>query len=97
MARRRGIRFTGKFYMLLALVFIAVTVVLVLLLSDVGGGTLEAGTMRMELAVKGVVIRDEMSISVDRYDKVMFEAAEGAESYEGMPVAGYTNGATATT
>ena len=31
MARRRGIRFTGKFYMLLALVFIAVTVVLVLL------------------------------------------------------------------
>lgn len=87
MARRRGIRFTGKFYMLLALVLIAVTVALVLLLSDVGGGTLEAGTMRMELAVKGVVIRDEMSISVDRYDKVMFEAAEGAESYEGMPVA----------
>ena len=43
--------------------------------------------MRMELAVKGIVIRDEMSVTVDKYDKVMFQAAEGAESYEGMPIA----------
>ena len=87
MARRRTVRFTGKFYMLLALVLIAVTVGAVLLLSDSGGGTLETGTMRMELSAKGVVIRDEMSVSVDRYDKVMFLAAEGVECYEGMPQA----------
>lgn len=87
MARRRTVRFTGKFYMLLALVLIAVTVGAVLLLSDSGGGTLETGTMRMELSAKGVVIRDEMSVSVDRYDKVTFLAAEGAECYEGMPIA----------
>lgn len=87
MARRRGVRFTGKFYMLLALMLVAVTVAVVLLLSDSGGGTLETGTMRMELAVKGIVIRDEMSVTVDKYDKVMFQAAEGAESYEGMPIA----------
>jgi len=65
MARRRGVRFTGKFYMLLALMLVAVTVAVVLLLSDSGGGTLETGTMRMELAVKGIVIRDEMSVTVD--------------------------------
>lgn len=87
MARRRRVRFTGKFYMLLALMLVAVTVAVVLLLSDSGGGTLETGTMRMELAVKGIVIRDEMSVTVDKYDKVMFQAAEGAESYEGMPIA----------
>ncbi len=87
MARRRRVRFTGKFYMLLALMLVAVTVAVVLLLSDSGGGTLETGTMRMELAVKGIVIRDEMSVTVDKYDKVMFQTAEGAESYEGMPIA----------
>ena len=87
MARRRKVRFTGKFYILLAFVLIAATVSIALLLSDSSGGTLETGAMRMELSVKGVVIRDEMSISVDRYDRVAFEVAEGAESYEGMPVA----------
>ena len=80
MARRRKVRFTGKFYMLLALVLIAATGAVVLLLSDSGGGTLETGAMRMELSVKGVVIRDEMSISVDRYDRVAFEVAEGHDA-----------------
>ena len=70
MARRRKVRFTGKFYILLAFVLIAATVSMALLLSDSSGGTLETGAMRMELSVKGVVIRDEMSISVDRYERV---------------------------
>ncbi len=87
MAKRRSVRFTGRFYMLLALLFIGLAAVAALLFSEKGGGTLTAGTMQAEFAVEGVIIRDEMSISVDKYDKVAFEAGEGVECYEGMPIA----------
>ena len=45
---------------------------------------------------KAVLIRDEMSISVDKYDRVEFKIGEGDTVYEGMPIAtvykwGYTD------
>ena len=87
MATRRRVRFTGKFYMLLAVLLIVIGAAAVLLLTGSQGETLEAAAMETKITAKGIFIRDEMSILVDKYDRVAFSAAEGALAYEGMPVA----------
>ena len=52
--------------------------------------------MEAVITKKAVLIRDEMSISVDKYDRVEFKIGEGDTVYEGMPIAtvykwGYTD------
>ncbi|MBE5785178.1 MAG: hypothetical protein E7330_05195 [Clostridiales bacterium] len=73
--------------MLLTVLLFIIGAAAVLLLNGSQGETLEVAAMETKIAAKGIIIRDEMSVTVDRYDRVAFSAAEGAAAYEGMPVA----------
>lgn len=93
---RRRVRIKPKFYLILTLFVGIIATVLVLALQDSAGGTLKQGSMEATITGKAVLIRDEMSISVDRYDRVEFSVGEGETVYEGMPIAtvykwGYTD------
>ena len=93
---RRRVRIKPKFYLILTLFVGIIVTVLVLALQDSAGGTLKQGSMEATITGKAVLIRDEMSISVDRYDRVEFSVGEGETVYEGMPIAtvykwGYTD------
>lgn len=93
---RRRVRIKPKFYLILTLFVGIIVTVLVLALQDSAGGTLKQGSMEAMITGKAVLIRDEMSISVDRYDRVEFSVGEGETVYEGMPIAtvykwGYTD------
>jgi co-chaperonin GroES (HSP10) len=93
---RRRVRINPKFYLILTLFVGIIVTVLVLALQDSAGGTLKQGSMEAMITGKAVLIRDEMSISVDRYDRVEFSVGEGETVYEGMPIAtvykwGYTD------
>lgn len=93
---RRRVKIKPKFYLILTfIVGIAVTV-LALTLQDTAPGTLKNGTMNVTVTKKAVLVRDEMSISVDKYDRAEFAVKEGETVYEGMNVAsvykwGYTD------
>ncbi len=93
---RRRVRIKPKFYLILTLFVGIIVTALVLALQDGAGGTLKQGSMEAAITGKAVLIRDEMSISVDRYDRVEFSVGEGETVYEGMPIAtvykwGYTD------
>ncbi|MEI3424814.1 MAG: hypothetical protein V8Q85_07115 [Christensenellales bacterium] len=93
---RRRVKIKPKFYLILTfMVGIAVTV-LAITLQDSAGGTLKQGH-GSRYNQKAVLIRDEMSISVDKYDRVEFKIGEGDTVYEGMPMAPFINGAIRTT
>lgn len=86
MARRR-VRIKPKFYLFLALAACCVAGLIALLVRDPNRGTLQSGAMTAAFEAKAVLVRDEMCISVEKYDRVNFIAKEGETIYEGMPVA----------
>ncbi len=93
---RRRVKIKPKFYLILAFIIGIAVTVLAIVLQDSAGGTLKRGSMDALITKKAVLIRDEMSISVDKYDRVEFKVSEGETVYEGMPVAtvykwGYTD------
>ena len=86
MARRR-VRIKPKFYLLLILSLCCLAGLIALLVRDPSSGTLQAGTMTASIEAKAVLVRDEMCVSVEKYDRVNFIAREGESIYTGMPVA----------
>ena len=93
---RRRVKIKPKFYLILTFIIGVAVAVLAIALQDSAGGTLKQGSMEAVITKKAVLIRDEMSISVDKYDRVEFKIGEGDTVYEGMPIAtvykwGYTD------
>lgn len=93
---RRRVKIKPKFYLILTFVVGIAVTVLALTLQDTAPGTLKSGTMSVTVTKKAVLVRDEMSISVDKYDRAEFAVKEGDTVYEGMNVAsvykwGYTD------
>lgn len=93
---RRRVRIKPKFYLILTLVVGIAVTIFAITMQDTAGGTLHQGTMDVAISQKGVLVRDEMSISVDKYDRVEYSVNEGETVYEGMPIAvvykwGYTD------
>ncbi len=93
---RRRVKIKPKFYLILTFVVGMVALMLVLMLQDTALGTLKYATMDVTITKKAVLVRDEMSISVDKYDRAEFAVGEGESVYEGMQVAtvykwGYTD------
>ena len=63
---RRRVRIKPKFYLLLTFIVGVAVAVLAIVMQDGAGGTLKSGAMEVEIEKKAVLIRDEMSVSVDR-------------------------------
>ena len=82
---RRRVKIKPKFYLILTFIIGVAVAVLAIALQDSAGGTLKQGSMEAVITKKAVLIRDEMSISVDKYDRMEFRVGEGETVYEGMP------------
>lgn len=70
---RRRVKIKPKFYLILTFIIGVAVAVLAIALQDSAGGTLKQGSMEAVITKKAVLIRDEMSISVDKYDRVEFK------------------------
>lgn len=84
---RRKVKLKPKFYLYIFLIVLLGIGAAVVALRQKAGGVLKTGAMDVCIEEKAVLIRDEMSISVDKYDHVRFLVKEGATVFEGMPVA----------
>lgn len=96
MRTRRRVKVNPRFYLILILA--VGLVVLAVLFFKPGGksGTLSAGSQELSLTASAVVIRAESCVSVEKYDKVSYQVAEGAQVNAELPVAtvykwGYTD------
>lgn len=96
MRTRRRVKVNPRFYLILLLAL--GLVVLTVLFFKPGGksGVLSAGSQELSLTASAVIIRAESCISVEKYDRVTYQVAEGAQVNAEMPVAtvykwGYTD------
>ncbi|MEG1547204.1 MAG: HlyD family efflux transporter periplasmic adaptor subunit [Clostridia bacterium] len=80
------VKIKGRFYILLIAV-VAVALLVCLLVFNRGTGMTSSNTINLDMNTSAVVIRDETGISVERYDRVLFKVAEGAQVEDGTPVA----------
>ncbi len=85
MERRRRIR--PAFYVMVITVLAVIGAVLFLILSGGNGGELRAQAMHMTFDASAVVIRDEATVTTEKYDKILYDVAEGAHVENGTQIA----------
>ncbi len=95
MARKRKVRINGRFYLTMLVLLVSV-VALVLIIPNGGGGTLRNATMEAKITPTAVIIRNESTVSVEKFDRVDHLVDEGASVNAEVPVAtvykwGYNN------
>ena len=76
---RTRIRFRARFFTLLALVLLFAGTGGFFLLRNRSEGELTDGAMRLTLRLDTVIVRDEICISTERYDRILFDVIEGAD------------------
>lgn len=81
------VRFKARFFVLAGLFLAAVGIGLFFLLGGGREGELQTGTMRLNYNEKTVLVRDEVSVTTERYDKILFDVVEGAHVKEGDQIA----------
>lgn len=81
------VRIKGRFYIILLLLLMLVGLGIFLLLGGGREGELTASSMRLMLNPKVVLVRDESIVTVERYDKILFDVAEGAAVKKGDQIA----------
>ena len=81
------VRVRGRFYVLLLFLVALVGVLVYFLVNGGREGELTMGAMRLSRTAKTVLVRDEASITVERYDKILFDVAEGAHVATGDQIA----------
>lgn len=96
MRRHRKVKAKPRFYALMTVLLIVVIVVVVLILTNSKAGVIETGAIDWSSVENMVVVRDETSVSIEKYDRVIYKAPEGADILEGDAVAsvfkwGYTD------
>ncbi len=71
-------------------VIVAAVLMLVMLLNGGRSGEIENGSIRLELDVSAVIIRDETVVNTERYDKMYFDfhVQEGAKEHQPQSLAG---------
>lgn len=79
MARR--VKFRPRFFVLLALLILTVATGVFVFFFSGSRGELKEGDIHMEARVTGVVIRDERSISTEKYQRAHYALEEGARAF----------------
>lgn len=81
------VRIRGRFYVLLLLLLALLGVLIYFLVGGGREGELTMSTMRLSRATKTVLVRDEVSVTIERYDKILFDVVEGAHVQTGDQIA----------
>ncbi len=81
------VRFKARFFVLLIVLIALLGLVIYLIFGAGGSETLSAGTMRISQDVTSVIIRDEVLRTTEKYDRILFDVAEGAEVAMGDQIA----------
>ena len=81
------VRFRTRFYVVIFAIVAALILLIVLLISNRKSGSIHQGELTMNLDVDAVVIRNEICVTTERYDRIEFEVLEGAYVEAGTPVA----------
>ena len=75
--RKRRFRLNPRFFIILFVLAAVAGGAYYLLSHGKKSGTLKLDTVSMDLQVSGVVVRDETTVSTDKFEKVVFHALEG--------------------
>ena len=81
------VRVRGRFYILLLLLIAILGVLIYFLVGGGREGELAMSTMRLSRTAKTVLVRDEASVTIERYDKILFDVVEGAHVQTGDQIA----------
>lgn len=81
------VRFRTRFYVMIFAIVAIILLAAVLLISNRKSGDIQNGELTMTLDVNAVVIRDEICVTTERYDRITFEVLEGSYVEAGTPVA----------
>ncbi len=83
----RRVQFKPRFFILIALLILAVLVGVFVIFFSGGRGELKEAEMKLEEKVTGIVIRDERSISTEKYQRVSYAVKEGERVFPDTKVA----------
>lgn len=81
------VRFKARFFVLTGVFLASTGIGLFFLLGGGREGELQTGTMRLNYNAKTILVRDEVSVTTERYDKILFDVVEGAHVKEGDQIA----------
>lgn len=81
------VRVRSRFFVILVLLLAVIGIGVYFLLGGGQEGGLSTGTMRLSFGAKTVLVRDEVSVTTERYDKILFDVVEGAHVADGDQIA----------
>ncbi len=81
------VRFRARFWVILCILIIGIALGIYFLIFYGKQGELQLGAMRLNYEAKSVIIRDEVSCTTEKYDKIIFDVAEGAAVEQGTQIA----------
>jgi len=81
------VKVRGRFYVIVTLFVAALVLLVYLLVSNRKTGTVTSGSVDMQFEASGVIVRDEVAVTTEKYDHVTFAVAEGATVTAQAPVA----------
>lgn len=85
--RRRKRRFNSRFYYFLAAVAVIILVPIILVITLHKEDVMTLGSGRFELSAKSAIVRDEVCVTGEKYEKIVFHAKEGAQVSVGDVIA----------
>ncbi|MEL7607919.1 MAG: HlyD family efflux transporter periplasmic adaptor subunit [Bacillota bacterium] len=81
------VKVRARFFVLMTILAAAVLLLIVIFVSNGNQGDLGTGTIDMNGRFNAVVIRDEVLVTTERYDRVIYKVEEGSFVESGAPVA----------
>ena len=75
--RRRSFRFNPRFFIIIGVLLVLAAAAVFFLRRGKQSGTLSAGSISMDRKVAGAIIREETTVSTDRFEKIHFHVIEG--------------------
>lgn len=85
--RRRRLKFKPRFYVIMAALVLAITAVLVLVIPGRAWGITAVRSCVQSFEYTTAIIRNETSVEIEKFDKLVYLAAEGEYVDVGAPVA----------
>lgn len=81
------VRFKKKFFIFVGLFIISAALIIIFVLNNQREGTATNGSINLTIQPESILIRDEVSVSTEKFDKIIFKVPEAERTENGTLVA----------
>jgi putative membrane fusion protein len=81
------VKIKKKFFVFIVFLLLAAIAIPLIVLGSRGVGTIENGAIKLSMPAECILIRDEVSVSTEKFDKIIFKVPEAQETESGTLVA----------